>query len=113
VVGTSEFSRRSVLALGAAAAGAAIPTLVSGGEALGKGTQEKLPKLNVSHDLIAREIAGLRPFRPSGFVVRAEPFGDKVLIHNYGHGGCGVTLSWGTAEMAAKLGCRRRTAKPP
>jgi glycine/D-amino acid oxidase-like deaminating enzyme len=103
VVGTSEFSRRSVLALGAAAAGAAIPTLVSGGEALGKGTQEKLPKLNVAPDLIAREIAGLRPFRPSGFVVRSEPFGDKVLIHNYGHGGCGVTLSWGTAEMAAKL----------
>lgn len=79
-----------------------IPTLVSG-KALGKNTQAALPKLNVAPDLIAREIAGLRPFRPSGFVVRAEPFGDKVLIHNYGHGGCGVTLSWGTAEMAAKL----------
>jgi hypothetical protein len=103
VVGTSEFSRRSILALGAAAASAAIPPLAGSGEALGKSTQAPLRKLNVSPDLIAREIAGLRPFRPSGFVVRAEPFGDKVLIHNYGHGGCGVTLSWGTAEMAAKL----------
>ncbi len=29
--------------------------------------------------------------------------GEKVIIHNYGHGGCGVTLSWGTADMAANL----------
>ena len=46
---------------------------------------------------------GLRPFRPSGFVVRAESLGDKLLVHNYGHGGGGVTLSWGTAELAADL----------
>jgi len=46
---------------------------------------------------------GLRPYRPSGFVVRAEPLGDKLLVHDYGHGGAGVTLSWGTAELAADL----------
>jgi D-amino-acid oxidase len=44
---------------------------------------------------------GLRPFRPSGFVVRADDIGDKCIVHNYGHGGAGITLSWGTAEMAA------------
>jgi glycine/D-amino acid oxidase-like deaminating enzyme len=44
---------------------------------------------------------GLRPFRSSGFRVEAEPLGDKLLVHNYGHGGCGVTLSWGTASLAA------------
>jgi D-amino-acid oxidase len=62
-----------------------------------------LPKVDIAANRITRQVAGLRPFRPSGFVVRAEAFGDKTLIHNYGHGGCGVTLSWGTANMALKL----------
>ena len=50
-----------------------------------------------------RTVVGLRPYRPSGFVVRAERLGDKLLVHNYGHGGGGVTLSWGTADLAAQL----------
>jgi glycine/D-amino acid oxidase-like deaminating enzyme len=52
---------------------------------------------------VIRTVVGLRPYRPSGFVVRAEPLGDKLLVHNYGHGGGGVTLSWGTAYLAAEL----------
>jgi len=59
--------------------------------------------VNVAPERVIRTVVGLRPFRPSGFVVRAEPFGDKVLVHNYGHGGGGVTLSWGTAYLAAEL----------
>jgi glycine/D-amino acid oxidase-like deaminating enzyme len=61
------------------------------------------PKVDIAANRVIRQVAGLRPFRPSGFVVRAEEFGDKTLIHNYGHGGCGVTLSWGTANMALRL----------
>lgn len=57
----------------------------------------------VSPDRVIRVVAGLRPYRPEGFVVRAESFEDKLLVHNYGHGGGGVSLSWGTAEMAADL----------
>jgi D-amino-acid oxidase len=53
----------------------------------------------VSPQRVIRTIAGLRPFRPSGSVLRAERLGDKRLVHNYGHGG-GVTLSWGTARLA-------------
>ena len=55
----------------------------------------------VSPERVIRTIVGFRPFRPSGFRVDAEPLGDnKLLVHNYGHGGCGVTLSWGTAHLA-------------
>ncbi len=62
-----------------------------------------LAPVAVEEDRIIRRVVGLRPFRPGGFVLRAEPLGDKMLIHNYGHGGGGVTLSWGTAELAAEL----------
>jgi glycine/D-amino acid oxidase-like deaminating enzyme len=57
----------------------------------------------VSPDRIIRTVVGLRPFRPSGFVLRAERMGEKTVVHNYGHGGGGVTLSWGTSHMAADL----------
>jgi glycine/D-amino acid oxidase-like deaminating enzyme len=49
---------------------------------------------------VIRTVVGLRPFRPSGFVVRVEKLGDKTVVHNYGHGGGGITLSWGTSELA-------------
>src|SRR6202035_5189980 len=56
----------------------------------------------VDRSRVIRTIVGLRPYRPSGFVLDAEPLGEKLLIHNYGHGGCGVTLSWGTAQVAVE-----------
>jgi D-amino-acid oxidase len=62
-----------------------------------------LAPVNVAADREIRTVVGLRPFRPSGFVVRAESLGEKLLVHNYGHGGGGVTLSWGTAYLAAEL----------
>jgi D-amino-acid oxidase len=45
---------------------------------------------------------GLRPGRPT---VRLEhqDLGDRHLIHNYGHGGAGVSLSWGCADDVADL----------
>jgi glycine/D-amino acid oxidase-like deaminating enzyme len=63
-----------------------------------------LPRVRVSENRIIRTIAGLRPFRAAGFVVRGEPLGDKLLVHNYGHGGAGITLSWGTSKLATDIG---------
>jgi len=63
-----------------------------------------LPPVHVAADRVIRTVAGLRPYRASGFVVRAEALGDKRLVHNYGHGGAGITLSWGTSKLAAELG---------
>lgn len=62
-----------------------------------------LRRVRVSDQRIIRTIAGLRPFRPAGFVVKAESLGDKVVVHNYGHGGGGITLSWGTSHLAMEL----------
>ena len=52
-------------------------------------------KVRVSPDRVIRTTIGLRPFRSSGFLVRGERFDDKTVIHNYGHGSNGVSMSWG------------------
>src|SRR5687767_8050730 len=61
-----------------------------------------LPPVTVDPSLEIRTVTGLRPFRPSGFVVRREEREGKILVHNYGHGGGGITLSWGSADLAVK-----------
>ena len=46
---------------------------------------------------------GIRPVR-SAVRLEAEPAGaGRWLVHNYGHGGAGVTLSWGCAAEVARL----------
>ena len=58
---------------------------------------------------------GLRPARPE-VRLEAEPLGGgRVLWHNYGHGGAGVTLSWGCALeiTAAVLGGEGQTGDRP
>jgi glycine/D-amino acid oxidase-like deaminating enzyme len=62
-----------------------------------------LPHVRASWDRVIRTTIGLRPHRPAGFVLRADKLDAKMLIHNYGHGGSGMSLSWGTAAMAADL----------
>jgi glycine/D-amino acid oxidase-like deaminating enzyme len=102
-------SRRRLI--GSAGLGAA--GLILGGCAT-KGTQTGslasstsalcLAPVKASRDRLIRQIVGLRPYRESGFVVRAESLGAKRLVHNYGHGGAGITLSWGTSKLATQLG---------
>ncbi|MPV35857.1 FAD-dependent oxidoreductase [Georgenia subflava] len=46
---------------------------------------------------------GLRPRREDGVHLAAERRGDTVYVHNVGHGGSGVSQSWGTAEDAVRL----------
>ena len=62
-----------------------------------------LPIVKASWDRVIRTTIGLRPHRPSGFVLKADKLDAKTLIHNFGHGGSGMSLSWGTASMAADM----------
>jgi len=62
-----------------------------------------LPRVEASWDRVIRTTVGLRPHRDSGFVLKAEKLDAKTVIHNYGHGGAGMSLSWGTGFMVAEL----------
>src|SRR5256885_10353807 len=58
----------------------------------------------VDQSRIIRTMAGLRPYRRQGFVVRLEQLGEKRLVHNYGHGGGGNPLRLGPAELRVETG---------
>ncbi|MEL7029322.1 MAG: FAD-dependent oxidoreductase, partial [Pseudomonadota bacterium] len=66
-------------------------------------SDEAPARVRANADRIVGDIVGLRPYRKSGFVLKRERAGRRTIIHNYGHGGCGVTLSWGCAQMSAEL----------
>ena len=93
-------------------------TVILGGTAY-EGAADRAPRPEVSARIIrdcaavfpalraARVITervGLRPVRPT-VRLESEPLpGGRVLWHNYGHGGAGVTLSWGcAADLTAAL----------
>jgi D-amino-acid oxidase len=65
--------------------------------------RRQLTRVEVARNRVIRMVAGLRPYRPSGFVVQTVKYGAKNVIHNYGHGGAGISLSWGSAMLAADL----------
>lgn len=50
-------------------------------------------------DRIFRITVCLRPFRAAGPRLDVERVGEKLIIHNYGHGGSGWSLSWGSAKV--------------
>jgi D-amino-acid oxidase len=60
-----------------------------------------LPRINISPDRIIKETVGLRPYRLSGPRLDVQQLDQKTIIHNYGHGGSGFSLSWGTGQIAA------------
>jgi D-amino-acid oxidase len=60
--------------------------------------------LRIKKPRVLRERVGLRPFRKSGVRLEKEKLSDgRTVIHNYGHGGSGLTLSWGCARNVLHL----------
>jgi glycine/D-amino acid oxidase-like deaminating enzyme len=53
-------------------------------------------------DRLFRITVCLRPFRAQGPRIETERVGDKIVVHNYGHGGSGWSLSWGSSAIAVE-----------
>ena len=67
--------------------------------------------LKIASPRIIATRVGLRPYRKSGVRLELGRLADgRAIIHNYGHGGAGFTLSWGCARAALEL---VRACAPP
>jgi D-amino-acid oxidase len=62
----------------------------------------KLYPIRAHVDRIFRVTVCLRPFRAAGPRLEVERVGDKTVVHNYGHGGSGWSLSWGSSSIAVE-----------
>jgi D-amino-acid oxidase len=101
----------AVASLGALGLGGCKPVQISQNATPGAPTAPPLPlydqytplvPIRAHADRIFRITVCLRPFRAAGPRMDVERLGDKTIVHNYGHGGSGWSLSWGSATVAAE-----------
>ena len=62
-----------------------------------------LAPIRASADRLFDITVCLRPFRAEGPRIETEQVGDTLVVHNYGHGGSGWSLSWGSGAVAVRL----------
>src|SRR5271165_6991455 len=99
-----KLGRRQLLA---GAGAAALLGALEGCASLGTKRQAIPPVLQLvpvraSPDRITRITVCTRPFRAQGPRLEAERIGTKLIVHNYGHGGSGWSLSWGSSSIAVQ-----------
>jgi len=92
-------SRRRLLQALAAAGAAGLGGCASQGRVAGDRARLLAP-LRARPDRIIDITVCLRPFRAAGPRLDTERIGDALVIHNYGHGGSGWSLSWGSSILA-------------
>lgn len=61
-----------------------------------------VPAVRAEVDRMFRVTVCLRPFRAAGPRLDVEKVGEKIVVHNYGHGGSGWSLSWGSGAAATE-----------
>lgn len=94
--------RRHFLAAGSAAAA----TLAQPLHALareGFAEPKAIAPIRATSDRLIDVSVCTRPFRPQGPRIEAERRYGKTIVHHYGHGGSGWSLSWGSARVALPL----------
>jgi glycine/D-amino acid oxidase-like deaminating enzyme len=70
--------------------------------AKGQAPPLQLVPVRASTDRITRITVCTRPFRALGPRLDTEQIGSKLVVHNYGHGGSGWSLSWGSSAIAVR-----------
>lgn len=96
----------ATLALASAAplAGGATVRQVEPANSCGVGRRSSsLVPVDARVDRITEISTCLRPFRLTGPRIEAQQLGNKLVVHNYGHGGSGWSLSWGSSRVALQL----------
>jgi hypothetical protein len=69
----------------------------------------RLAPIRAHPDRLFDMTTSIRPFRRQGPRLDVEHIGDTMVVHNYGHGGSGWSLSWGLANMRRPVGRRHGT----
>ncbi len=87
--------------LGAAGALAAAWPNLGRAEPLPFAPQPLLARMRATPDRLIDLGVCLRPFRAQGPRIEAETRHGRTIVHHYGHGGSGWSLSWGSARLGA------------
>lgn len=87
----------SLLGLGACTPAARIERT---GQLSSPNRSTSLIPMRISRDQLIDVKSCIRPLRAAGPNLNVEAVGDALVVHNYGHGGSGWSLSWGSADIA-------------
>ena len=101
--GSTAATGLGLMGLGGCATAGSPASGASARSASGLPFYDKVPALapfRIHPDRLFDITVCLRPFRAVGPRLDTETVGDKLVVHNYGHGGSGWSLSWGSSSIA-------------
>ncbi len=96
----NPFGRRDLMLMGGAVLGTTSLAGCASSCLSNSARPSALPPVRASVDQIMRITVCTRPFRADGPRLDVEQIAGKTLVHNYGHGGSGWSLSWGSSAIA-------------
>ncbi len=102
-MGPSNPRREFLAGIGAAALAGALSGCAPAARRRPRSSQLELAPLRLAPDRISAITVCTRPFRAQGPRLEAQRLAGKTVIHHYGHGGSGWSLSWGMGYEAMQL----------